>query len=761
MKFKKLFLNSAILLVILVLLSCSCLSYFATEIDITSGESTSEPENYGWIPDNYERLGITSNGNSLGLPEKYDPRNDGFMTPTKDQGDTNLCWLYATAGAVENYVSLKYGSKFDISEAHGAVASSNSIRPANSSSNGFYLNNADNGGNNAKALQYFTNWNTPIFNESVCHWNSTIAESEYPITKITDPSITLTDNDFCDSKPLFNVTDAVYVNNYDTIAIKNTIMQYGGVCTGVVAVSNYGTDLNGEKNLFNSSNTNPPGHAVVIVGWDDNYSKDNFSGNNKPTTDGAWLVRNSYDDKNYFWLSYKEGSLRHINNNMLAITGVQKATENEYMLSYDYSIPAYNTDNSYYFKDDVYLCNVFDISDYTTTYNKISKVMFYLRATSCTYEVKVMQLNSNGSLPTNINNYSTLASGSFMGEGYITAKLNTPYYFNSNNKCAVVIKISPVSSSSRIYIPHEGKYTVNWGQTLIIPEINQGESYFCTDTSNNSLIWNDCYINNDYCDSGNKGNLIIRPILEKNRVTAENVTISPTEITETDSDLSIDIDADINLFNIHTSQNYILRQDYDYVRTADGVTLKTDFLELLGEDYTELIFEFSNDTTKTVVINPRSEITEVTIAGKPIIGDTLYATCVGEPEKDMYDVNYQWQSSPNGANWYDIANANQSSYVITDNEINRFIRVKVTATQFGNVIYPSEKISSSTEYKAVLLGDVDLDGEVTIQDSTLVSKYLVELVTLDGRQLLAADANRDNIINVKDVQVIQEIAMGL
>lgn len=184
-------------------------------------------------------------------------------------------------------------------------------------------------------------------------------------------------------------------------------------------------------------------------------------------------------------------------------------------------------------------------------------------------------------------------------------------------------------------------------------------------------------------------------------------------------------------------------------------------MQSLNGRYTEIQLLFNNNILKTIVVNPKSVISDIILTGKPIIGDTLTATCVGEPEKDMYDVNYQWQSSPNGANWYDIANANQSSYAITDNEINRFIRVKVTATQFGNVIYPSEKISSSTEYKAVLLGDVDLDGEVTIQDSTLVSKYLVELVTLDGRQLLAADANCDNIINVKDVQVIQEIAMGL
>lgn len=52
------------------------------------------------------------------------------------------------------------------------------------------------------------------------------------------------------------------------------------------------------------------GHAIMIVGWDDNFSKDNFKYGNKPAHDGAWLVRNSWGDyKDYFWMSYDTVSL--------------------------------------------------------------------------------------------------------------------------------------------------------------------------------------------------------------------------------------------------------------------------------------------------------------------------------------------------------------------------------------------------------------------------------------------------------------------
>lgn len=55
-------------------------------------------------------------------------------------------------------------------------------------------------------------------------------------------------------------------------------------------------------------------HVVVIVGWDDNYSKDNFNPLMRPENNGAWLCKNSYGEDNasqaegyegYFWMSYE------------------------------------------------------------------------------------------------------------------------------------------------------------------------------------------------------------------------------------------------------------------------------------------------------------------------------------------------------------------------------------------------------------------------------------------------------------------------
>ena len=55
----------------------------------------------------------------------------------------------------------------------------------------------------------------------------------------------------------------------------------------------------------------------------------------------------------------------------------------------------------------------------------------------------------------------------------------------------------------------------------------------------------------------------------------------------------------------------------------------------------------------------------------------------------------------------------------------------------------------------VLLGDVKGDGNVSINDVTLIQRYLAELETLQGIYLYAADVNQDGNVDIDDATTIQ------
>lgn len=60
------------------------------------------------------------------------------------------------------------------------------------------------------------------------------------------------------------------------------------------------------------------------------------------------------------------------------------------------------------------------------------------------------------------------------------------------------------------------------------------------------------------------------------------------------------------------------------------------------------------------------------------------------------------------------------------------------------------------ETKAFVLGDVNGDGKVSVDDVTLIEKYIVQLESLTATQKRAADYNGDGYITVKDATAIQK-----
>lgn len=62
---------------------------------------------------------------------------------------------------------------------------------------------------------------------------------------------------------------------------------------------------------------------------------------------------------------------------------------------------------------------------------------------------------------------------------------------------------------------------------------------------------------------------------------------------------------------------------------------------------------------------------------------------------------------------------------------------------------------------AVLLGDADSSGNVTIKDATIVQKYTAGIVELSDDQFRMGDVNADGNVNIRDATAIQRHCAGI
>ena len=67
----------------------------------------------------------------------------------------------------------------------------------------------------------------------------------------------------------------------------------------------------------------------------------------------------------------------------------------------------------------------------------------------------------------------------------------------------------------------------------------------------------------------------------------------------------------------------------------------------------------------------------------------------------------------------------------------------------------------TTPTERVLIGDVNQDGDISINDVTEIQLHLAEKKTLVGNNLIAADANGDRVIDVKDATLVQSYIANL
>lgn len=246
-----------------------------------------------------------------GFPSKYDPRLLGKVTAIEDQGNTMNCWAFASVAAIESNL-LKKGyanSSLDLSENHLAYF--------------FYNRQTDKLGytRDDKNIPVGASWDQRggTLSGAGIHlqtWSGVVKEpANEDVNGVYAPRA-LSSKDCYKSD--FRVTNTYFLNNNVNL-IKQAIMEHGAVAAGILTpINNYYASLfwnfeNGASYCYIDGETDEnciSNHAITIVGWDDNYNKNNFV--TPPKNNGAWIIKNSYGnigDNGFMYVSYEDKSL--------------------------------------------------------------------------------------------------------------------------------------------------------------------------------------------------------------------------------------------------------------------------------------------------------------------------------------------------------------------------------------------------------------------------------------------------------------------
>lgn len=274
------------------------------------------------------------------IPERYDLRELGLVTPVRNQAGYPLCWAFATTAAMESNALVRGYGEYDLSELQIAYMITHKFAPKDSPIFG-------------EGLKFPKSWTDldghsaggqgDSYSSNLLRGYAIITEDKFPLGQeysgLYTAGASLEGDLYVDSVYMVSVTDRT--------AIKGLIMKNGAVCIDVNASSwkqeNICNTKTGAAYLPKKTEEfDQVNHAVVIVGWDDNYSRDNFP--IKPASDGAWIIKNSWGtdngDNGYYYLSYSDAFLQDKQYGAWSIT-VRKDRNYDRVYQYDGGIGYY------------------------------------------------------------------------------------------------------------------------------------------------------------------------------------------------------------------------------------------------------------------------------------------------------------------------------------------------------------------------------------------------------------------------------------
>lgn len=370
------------------------------------------------IKQEYESVNDNHEGDALfSVQERKYISPEATRIVSRNQNPYGTCWAFATVAAAEmsalkNKIKMRNGlscdESVDLSELHLAYFCGKRLEAYDPLGG---LDGDYNGKSDSTAFLKGGLMEYAI--EALACWSGLARESDYPydnsskeINSMPSCYINWSEaqndefhlrgyyandpvNDIDGTKKLIKDYGAVTISYHDI----KTNLTYNGKNFGV------GDAYSSDNNCYYIPFYAKDDHGVVIVGWDDNFSRNKF--NNKPEGDGAWLVRNSWREGNsvdnygnihgqqatyfsYFWLSYYDKTI----NNVCYALDIDSVNKYDHNYQYDgtYLSGSVSNKTSY--------ANI-----YTTKSDEILKAIYFsTHSSNVDYTVDIYTCVSRGSL---------------------------------------------------------------------------------------------------------------------------------------------------------------------------------------------------------------------------------------------------------------------------------------------------------------------------------------------------------------------------
>ena len=274
------------------------------------------------------RVALEDNVSATSTQSRYSLVDD-LDIRVEHQGSTSECWAFSLIKSMETNIAITTQTRQlkDFSERHMDYATSKTFLDG---TNPLAFNReVGKGGIPICGLAYLTDGQGAVLEENMPFEDNenkiNLSEINEPVdTIVTDYVILPRVNKQYVRDSSGNTTSVKYYKSSGEEytqeelesarqMIKEHIVKYGAIATmtGGNLPAYYNNSDVFKASAYNCNvTTKVRDHAITIVGWDDNYSRDNFAEGAKPSTDGAYIVLNTYGtesfDNGYLYVSYED-----------------------------------------------------------------------------------------------------------------------------------------------------------------------------------------------------------------------------------------------------------------------------------------------------------------------------------------------------------------------------------------------------------------------------------------------------------------------